>query len=227
MKRIAVKLLIAFLICAGLQGKAQSYEKHEFVKLSEAVPDVILEMRYYSTYNFVGARIDGYEEPVALLTRRAADSLRAVSDELKAQGYRLKIFDAYRPQCAVDHFVRWGADVNDTLMRAYFYPQVDKALLFDLGFIARRSSHSRGSTVDLTIVDMNTGKEVDMGSPFDWFGDESHFYNRYITAEQLQNRKILRKAMMRHGFRPISTEWWHFTLGNEPFPKTYFNFLVK
>ena len=227
MRRIAVKLLIAFMICASFQVKAQSYEAHEFVNLSEAVPDVILEIRYYSTYNFVGARIDGYEAPVALLTRRAADSLRAVSDDLIKQGYRLKIYDAYRPQCAVDHFARWAADVNDTLMKSCFYPMVDKSLLFELGFIARRSGHSRGSTVDLTIVDMKTGKDVDMGSVFDWFGNESHFYNRSITAEQLQNRKILRSAMMRHGFRPISTEWWHFTLGNEPFPRTYFNFLVK
>lgn len=227
MKRAVRNLLIAFMICVSLPTKAQQYDTLKFVNLAEAIPDVILEIRYYSTYNFVGARIDGYEAPVAIITRRAADSLRAVSDELIKQGYRLKIYDAYRPQRAVDHFARWAADANDTLMRAYFYPMVDKSLLFELGYIARKSSHSRGSTVDLTIVDMRTGKDVDMGSVFDWFGNESHFYNRSITAKQLHHRLILRKAMMRHGFQPISTEWWHYTLKNEPFPNTYFDFLVK
>ena len=211
----------------------------QFVSLGEAVPDVILEIRYYSTYNFVGTRVDGYEEPVALLTRQAADSLRAVSDDLMKQGYRLKIFDAYRPQCAVDHFVRWASDVNDTLMRRYFYPDVPRDKLFELGYLAKRSGHTRGSTVDLTLFDMATEKEVDMGGTFDWFGRESHpSYggdpktgkykgNAKITAEQFHNRMILREAMLRHGFKPIGEEWWHFTLKNEPFPDTYFTFPVK
>ena len=211
----------------------------QFVNLAEAVPDVILEIRYYSTYNFVGARVDGYEEPVALLTRQAADSLRAVSDDLMKQGYRLKIYDAYRPQCAVDHFVRWAADVNDTLMKSYFYPDVPRDKLFKLGYIAEKSGHTRGSTVDLTLFDMATEKELDMGGTFDWFGLESHpdyggdpdtgVYkgNAQITAEQFHNRMILREAMMRHGFKPIGEEWWHFTLKNEPFPDTYFTFPVK
>ena len=142
----------------------------QFVNLADAVPDAILEIRYYSTYNFVGARVDGYEEPVALLTRQAADSLRAVSDDLLKQGYRLKIFDAYRPQCAVDHFMRWAADVNDTLMKPYFYPKVPRDKLFELGYILEKSGHTRGSTVDLTLFDMATEKEVDMGGTFDWFG---------------------------------------------------------
>ena len=211
----------------------------QFVNLAEAVPDVILEIRYYSTYNFVGARVDGYEEPVALLTRQAADSLRAVSADLMKQGYRLKIYDAYRPQCAVDHFVRWAADVNDTLMKSYFYPDVPRDKLFKLGYIAEKSGHTRGSTVDLTLFDMATEKELDMGCTFDWFGLESHpdyggdpdtgVYkgNAQITAEQFHNRMILREAMMRHGFKPIGEEWWHFTLKNEPFPDTYFTFPVK
>jgi D-alanyl-D-alanine dipeptidase len=210
-----------------------------FVNLTDAVPDAILEIRYYSTYNFVGMRIDGYEEPTALLTRRAADSLRAVSDDLKQMGYRLKIYDAYRPQCAVDHFVRWAADVNDTLMKPYFYPDLDKKVLFPQGYIAERSGHTRGSTVDLTLFDMKKEKEVDMGGTFDWFGHESHptfggnpetfqyKSNKRLTAEQFNNRMILRKAMMRHGFKPISTEWWHFTLKNEPYPDTFFTFPVK
>ena len=211
----------------------------QFVNLADAVPDAILEIRYYSTYNFVGARVDGYEEPVALLTRQAADSLRAVSDDLLKQGYRLKIFDAYRPQCAVDHFMRWAADVNDTLMKPYFYPKVPRNKLFELGYILEKSGHTRGSTVDLTLFDMATEKEVDMGGTFDWFGRESHpdyggdpqtgkyKGNAPITAEQFHNRMILREAMMRHGFKPLDEEWWHFTLKNEPFPDTYFTFPVK
>ena len=211
----------------------------QFVNLAEAVPDAILEIRYYSTYNFVGTRIDGYEEPVALFTRQAADSLRAVSDDLLKQGYRLKIFDAYRPQCAVDHFMRWAADVNDTLMKPYFYPDVPRDKLFKLGYILEKSGHTRGSTVDLTLFDMETEKEVDMGGTFDWFGRESHpdyggdpktgqyKSNAKITAEQFHNRMILREAMMRHGFKPLDEEWWHFTLENEPFPNTYFTFPVK
>ena len=217
----------------------------KFVVITDVVPDAILEIRYYSTYNFVGARIDGYLEPTALLTRQAADSLKVVSDELKAQGYRLKIYDAYRPQMGVDHFMRWGDDVTDTLMKPYFYPDVPRDSLFDLGYIARRSGHSRGSTVDLTLFDMNTEKEVDMGGTFDWFGPESHPNfggnpetgeytgvcnspsGRTITAEQFENRMILRRAMSRHGFMPYDEEWWHFTLINEPYPDTYFTFPVK
>ena len=210
-----------------------------FVVITDVVPDAILEIRYYSTYNFIGSRIDGYLEPTALLTRQAADSLRAVSDELLQLGYRLKIFDAYRPQCAVDHFVRWGKDLNDTLMKQYFYPNLDKAVLFDQGYIARRSGHSRGSTVDLTLFDMTTEREVDMGGTFDWFGIESHpdfggnpettEYQKgeRITEEQFQNRMILRKAMLKHGFKPYDEEWWHFTLANEPYPDTYFRFPVQ
>ena len=211
----------------------------QFVNLAEAVPDAILEIRYYSTYNFVGARVDGYEEPVALLTRQAADSLRAVSDDLLKQGYRLKIYDAYRPQCAVDHFMRWAANVNDTLMKPYFYPDVPRDKLFKLGYIAEKSGHTRGSTVDLTLFDMATEKELDMGGTFDWFGRESHpdyggnpktgkyKGNAQITADQFHNLMILREAMLRHGFKAIDEEWWHFTLKNEPFPDTYFTFPVK
>ncbi len=211
----------------------------DFVMLSEAIPDAILEIRYYSTYNFVGDRVDGYLEPVALITRRAADSLRAVSDELLKMGYRLKIYDAYRPQMAVDHFVRWAADISDTLMKPYFYPKVPRNRLFELGYISKRSGHTRGSTVDLTLFDMRTEKEVDMGGTFDWFGEESHPNfggdpatgkyrpNEKITEEQFHNRMILRNAMMHHGFKPIGTEWWHFTLRNEPYPNTYFTFPVK
>ncbi len=252
MKRIVIVILTAILLCGCRQTKNEPTESEpltvplsptddasQFVVLAEAIPDVILEIRYYGTYNFVGARVDGYEEPIALLTRQAADSLRAVSDDLLEQGYRLKIYDAYRPQCAVDHFVRWAADVNDTLMKPYFYPEVPRDSLFELGYIAKRSGHTRGSTVDLTLFDMETEKEVDMGGTFDWFGLESHpdfggnpqtgeyKGDAQITAEQFHNRMILREAMLRHGFKAINEEWWHFTLKNEPFPDTYFTFPVK
>ncbi len=214
-------------------------DSREFVNLADVVPDAIMEIRYFGTYNFVGERIDGYKQPTALMTKRAADSLRAVSDDVMRMGYRLKIYDAYRPQMAVDHFVRWAEDVDDTLMRRYFYPRVDKSKLFEQGYIAEKSGHTRGSTVDLTLFDMTTEKEVDMGGTFDWFGMESHpdyggdpltgDYNgqRRITAEQFRNRMILRAAMMRHGFKPVDSEWWHFTLENEPFPDTYFEFPVE
>ncbi len=215
----------------GLWGKAKEAPEanfDDFVEITEIIPDAILEIRYYSTYNFVGTRIDGYLQPTALLTRQAADSLRAVSDELLAKGYRLKIYDAYRPQRAVDHFVRWAADVSDTLMKPYFYPDLDKSVLFEQEYIMEKSGHTRGSTVDLTLFDMATEKEVDMGGTFDWFGIESHpDYTATITPEQFANRMILREAMVRHGFKTLESEWWHFTLANEPYPDTYFTFPVR
>ena len=214
----------------GLWGKAKEAPEanfDDFVSIAEVVPDAILEIRYYTTYNFVGARIDGYRQPTALLTREAADSLRAVSDDVLAQGYRLKIFDAYRPQCAVDHFVRWAADVSDTLMKPYFYPDLDKSVLFEQEYIMEKSGHTRGSTVDLTLFDMATEREVDMGGTFDWFGIESHPDYTDITPQQYANRMILREAMLRHGFKPLASEWWHFTLADEPYPDTYFTFPVR
>lgn len=239
---------LAVIVLAGCATCSPQSEPAGFVHVSEAVPDVILEIRYHSTYNFVGDRIDGYEQPTALLTVEAAKALKAVSDDVKAQGYRLKIFDAYRPQRAVDHFMRWAKDTKDTRMKAYFYPDLDKSVLFPRGYIAEKSGHSRGSTVDLTLFDMTTEKEVDMGGTFDWFGKESHpdwcgdpETGKYtggfpgntpptggrINEVQFKNRMILRKAMMRHGFKPLPEEWWHFTLANEPWPDTYFTHPVK
>ena len=197
-----------------------------FVTLAEAVPDAILEISYYSTYNFVGERIDGYEHPCALLSKDAAKALKAASDDCIQRGYRLKIYDAYRPQRAVAHFVRWAADVGNTRMKAHFYPNLDKSVLFKQGYIAEHSGHSRGSTVDLTLFDMKTGKEVDMGGTFDWFGEESHPSYRGITDAQFKNRMLLRDIMVAHGFKPLAEEWWHFTLANEPYPDTYFDFPV-
>lgn len=198
-----------------------------FVVLSDYVPHIVQEIRYYSTYNFIGERIDGYEEPCALLTKEAARALKAVSNEMLVRGYRLKIFDAYRPACAVRSFVLWGLEDQDKRMKEYFYPDLEKDELFVNGYISKRSSHSRGSTVDLTLLDMKSGKELDMGSPFDFFGDISHPDYKGITDEQFENRMILQKAMIRGGFKPMDSEWWHFTLEDEPYPDTYFEFPVS
>ena len=231
---IAMAALLATACNSGEKNAAESAAdgSQAFVNITDVVPDVILEVRYFGTYNFVGARIDGYLQPTALLTRQAADSLRAVSDDLK-------IYDAYRPQRGVDHFVRWGKELDDTLMKRYFYPNEVKDSLFIKDYIAEHSGHSRGSTLDLTLFDMRTEKEVDMGGTFDWFGSESHpdcggdpttgSYrpNDTITATQFANRMLLREVMMRHGFKPYESEWWHFTLKDEPFPDTYFAFPVR
>ena len=195
-----------------------------FVLLSDVIPHIVQEIRYFSTYNFVGERIDGYEEPCALLTKEAARALKTVSKAMMVQGYRLKIFDAYRPATAVKHFVLWGLEDQDIRMKPYFYPDLEKTELFSKGYVAKQSSHSRGSTVDLTLLDMRTGKEVDMGSPFDLFGELSHPDCRDVTDEQYENRMILQKVMVRNGFKPIDCEWWHFTLEDEPYPDTYFDF---
>lgn len=232
-KKVACILLMMIIMCScvkkddgGIDMKL-SDDSSDFVLLSDVVPDAILEIRYYSTYNFIGDRIDGYKQPVALLTKEAADALKAVSDDLVELGYRLKIYDAYRPQKAVDHFVRWSKDIDDTRMKQYFYPELDKSVLFEKGYIMEKSGHSRGSTVDLTLFDMNLEKEVDMGGTFDYFGELSHPDYTNITSEQYNNRMLLREYMLKHGFKPLDEEWWHFTLENEPYPDTYFTFDVS
>ena len=201
--------------------KSETMDPSGFVLLGEYLPHIVQEIRYYSTYNFIGDRIDGYEEPCALLTKEAARG------EMIVHGYRLKIFDAYRPACAVRHFVLWGIEDQDIRMKPYFYPDLQKQDLFSKGYVAKQSSHSRGSTVDLTLLDMRTGKELDMGSPFDLFSPLSHPDCREVTEEQYENRMCLQRAMVRNGFSPIDCEWWHFTLKNEPYPDTYFEFPVS
>lgn len=196
-----------------------------FVLVSEAVPDVILEIRYHSTFNFVGERVDGYDEPVAILTCEAADALKKASNAAMALGYRLKVYDAFRPQRAADHFVRWAEDASAQEMKPYFYPEVEKDRLLDEGYIAKRSGHSRGSTVDVTLTDMLTGTDVDMGGAFDCFGMRSHPACAVgLTERQITNRMLLQRLMVESGFRPLDSEWWHFTLVNEPYPDTYFDF---
>ena len=229
---IAKEQYVPFVLEEALVTTAESDVKlsddaSDFVLLSEAVPDAILEIRYYSTYNFIGDRIDGYEEPLAILTKEAAAALKEVSDELVGMGYRLKIFDAYRPQMAVTNFMNWALDPDDARMKDYFYPELEKSELFPQGYIAEHSGHSRGSTVDLTLFDMTTEREVDMGGTFDYFGQLSHPDYMDITEEQYAMRMLLREVMLKHGFKPLEEEWWHFTLENEPFPETYFTFPIN
>lgn len=227
MKKVIIIFAILSMLMCLVGCKSTTDDSSGFVSVSDVIPQAILEIRYYTDYNFVGERIDGYEEPVALLTKEAALALKAVSDELVEKGYQLKIYDAYRPQMAVDHFIRWAKDVEDTKMKEHFYPELEKDVLFPQGYIMEQSGHSRGSTVDLTLFDTRTQKDVDMGGTFDYFGPLSHPDYTGITEEQYANRMVLRNAMIRHGFKPLAEEWWHFTLENEPYPNTYFTFPVN
>ena len=204
-----------------------SDDRSDFVDLSDIVEDLLLDIRYYGDYNFVGTRIDGYEEPVALMTKKAAVALKEVADEAREKGYRLKIYDTYRPQMAVDHFARWAQDLEDTRMKEDFYPEVNKDELFERGYIAAHSGHSRGSTVDLTLFNVNTNEDLDVGGTFDCFGELSHPGYKGVSDVQYENRVFLRDLMSRHGFVPIEEEWWHFTLKDEPYPDTYFTFPVR
>lgn len=198
-----------------------------FVILSEYVPDIIEEVRYHTTYNFIGDKIDGYDDPIILVVLEAALALQKANEEAKKLGYAFKVYDAYRPQTAVDHFVRWAKDINDTRMKEIFYPETKKEELFEKGFIASKSGHTRGSSIDLTLFNLKTGKEVDMGGVFDNFGDVSHSsYTEGLTEEQINNRKLLHKIMTENGFKGINSEWWHFNLIDEPYPDTYFTFPI-
>lgn len=201
-----------------------------FVDLQQIIPAIQLDMRYYGNHNFVGERIDGYRAPRALLTRQAAEALKSVQQELAAFGLGLKIFDAYRPQQAVGHFARWAEDISDMRMKAEFYPEVDKRILFQEGYIARKSGHSRGSTVDLTLAPLNASDptaELDMGTGFDLFSPRSWPNSLDATPSQRAHRLLLRTVMEKYGFKPYDKEWWHFTLINEPFSDTYFDFPVQ
>jgi zinc D-Ala-D-Ala dipeptidase len=224
-----LRFLILLLIAAQLAaGAAAAQERHPgFVDAAEVVEGLQFDIRYYGDHNFVGRRIDGYEAPLCLLTREAASALAAVQRDLAFIGLGLKVFDCYRPARAVAHFVRWARDVSDQARKAEFYPEVDKRNLFKEGYIAARSGHSRGSTVDLTLVRLSDNRALDMGSPFEFFGTRSWPADRSVAMDARANRRILAAAMMRRGFRPYNKEWWHFTIANEPFPNTYFDFPVR
>lgn len=217
---------LIFLLC--FSGIAQDKALPEgFVYLHQMIPGIELDIRYAGENNFLGKPVNGYNRPVAILSRPAAEALAKVQNELMKQGLCLKIFDAYRPQIAVDHFVMWARDAADTLAKQKFYPDVPKSELFQKGYIASKSGHSRGSTIDLTITDAETKEELDMGSSYDFFGIISHHDSSQPTKEQKANREMLKSLMMKHGFHPYPEEWWHYTLRNEPYPETYFEFPVE
>lgn len=219
---IAVYVAVLSASCAHLQTRPEG-----FVDAAAVVPALRVDMRYARENNFVGRRIDGYAATVCLLTRQAAEALARVQAELETQGLGLKVYDCYRPRRAVAHFARWARDLGDQSTKAEFYPNVDKTQLFALGYMAERSGHSRGSTVDLTIVDLASGAELDMGSPFDLFDTTSWPTDQTVSAAARANRLMLQSLMTRHGFRPLREEWWHFTLNQEPYPETYFDFVVR
>lgn len=197
-----------------------------FVFIVDVVPNVIVDARYFSNNNFIGDTIDGYFSSNYVITKRAADSLITVAEDLAKLNYGIKVFDSYRPQDAVDHFVRWSKDLADTAMKQKYYPTVSKKDLIRLGYIAAKSSHSRGSTVDVTIYDLNTKEEISMGSPWDYFGPESGDNYRKLFTEEVANRYVLKTVMLKHGFKTIKEEWWHYTLRNEEFKDTVFNFPI-
>jgi len=218
----------AFLPALLFTLAAPAYALPEgFVHLGDVAPRVVVAARYAGSDNFVGQPVDGYHANTVILTRPAAKALAAVSEDLAAFDLGLKVFDGYRPQRAVNHFMRWAADLSDRSTKARHYPDVDKEHLFRDGYIAERSGHSRGSTVDLTVIDLRTGKELPMGTPFDFFGPQSWPSYTDLPADQRAFRALLQQVMVRHGFRPLKEEWWHFTLENEPYPDTYFDFPVE
>ena len=205
-----------------------SYDRPGFVDISRIAGNIRTDIRYFGENNFVGRRIDGYRRPLALLTEEAAKALKAAAASLKEKGFGLVVFDAYRPQKAVDCFARWAKDEQDDKMKPLFYPDMDKAKLFSLGFISPQSSHSRGSAVDLSLFSLETGKNIDMGSDFDFFGEISRSDCReMLTDKQFENRQLLKSVMTEAGFDPLPEEWWHFTLRDEPYPDTYFDFDIE
>jgi zinc D-Ala-D-Ala dipeptidase len=221
---VLLALLTLFMSPPALAQEALS---GSFVDASTVVDGLAVDMRYFGDNNFVGTRIDGYEQPRCLLTRVAARALAAVQRDLAVRGFGLKVFDCYRPASAVDHFVRWARDIADEKRKREFYPDLAKRDLFKLGYVASRSGHSRGSTVDLTLIQRADGQEIDMGTPFDFFSPKSAPGSKNVSAEQRASRSILRETMRRRGFLPYDKEWWHFALANEPFPTSYFNVPVR
>jgi zinc D-Ala-D-Ala dipeptidase len=242
-------LTVVFLLAAP--GRSQDKRPDNIVALKEVIPSVILDIRYHGPHNFVGTLVDGYRAPACLITREAAEALGKVQEELQEFSFSLKIYDCYRPQRAVNHFVRWAQDIGDRKTQKEFYPTVDKRHLFRDGYIAEKSGHSRGSTVDLTIVPVPVPAQetytpgqplkacfspaakrfrdnsIDMGTGFDCFHELSHPGNGKVGPAQRKNRLLLKTLMDKHGFANYDKEWWHFTLRNEPYPDTYFDFPVE
>lgn len=226
-KIVFTKWLIFFYLLGFMAMDVFAEEKPgNFVYVTEIIPNIKQDMRYFGSNNFVGRPITGYKKPVCILSSAAAHALLKVQTALNEQNLGLLVYDCYRPQMAVNDFILWSQN-SDERTKSLFYPNIDKKELFKRGYIARRSGHTRGSTVDLTIVDLTSNQVLDMGTPFDYLDPLSHPDNRDITPEQFKNRMLLRSLMSKHGFMPIRTEWWHFTLKNEPYKNTYFNFFVE
>ena len=215
-------LLLTLLALTLLADDPKSGDKREaFITVNKEIPSIRFEMRYASGYNFIGRPIDGYRAPLCYLTKEASLALQKVQTALQKEGHTLRVYDCFRPQRAVDHFVRWAKDLDDTGMKKTYYPNVEKKDLFDQGYIAARSGHSRGSTVDLTI------DALDMGTPFDFFDPRSHTDSSAVTKEQHKNRMALKKVMEENGFQNYAEEWWHYTLKEEPFRESYFDFEIR
>ncbi|MFY0715104.1 M15 family metallopeptidase [Seonamhaeicola sp. NFXS20] len=221
-----MKSFIKLLIFLGVLNTFGQLPKG-FVYVNDIIPDLEVELRYYTENNFVGTRIDGYNANKLILTEETALALKRVHEYLQNNNLCLKVFDGYRPQSAVNHFIKWAKKLDDTINKSIFYPDVKKIDLFREEYIAVRSGHSKGSTVDLTIIDANTGEPIDMGSVFDFFGKQSWVNYEQITDEQKANRQLLQNVMKKYGFKNYFKEWWHFTLKNEPFPNTYFDFPIE
>lgn len=225
MKKIFLTVLVLFSFVQISVASQISYDKSDFVPVSAVIDDAAYDIRYYSSNNFTGKRIKGYNAPVAYMTKEAINALAVAADDLRKQGYRLLIWDTYRPQKAVYKFVEWINNPNDPGDKT-FYPNLKKSDLLEGNYIAEKSGHTRGSTVDLTLIKKD-GSFVDMGGTFDLFSEISHPDYKKLTRQQKKNRKILYNAMLKAGFKGIDSEWWHFTLKNEPYPDTYFDFDVE
>tara|TARA_R110002012_G_scaffold241610_1_gene415830 strand:+ start:12583 stop:13257 length:675 start_codon:yes stop_codon:yes gene_type:complete len=221
------KVILFLVVLASLAFTQKQTLPEGFVYGKLVIPNIDVELRYYSSNNFVGDTITGYHANILIVTEPTAKALKKVQDELANQNLCLRVYDAYRPQRAVDHFIRWAKDLKAIEMKPIFYPDVKKKNLFRDGYIASQSGHSRGSTIDLTIIDANTLEPLDMGSPYDFFGEASWVAYQDLTEIQKKNRQLLQQVMQKHGFRNYPQEWWHFTLRGEPFPDTYFDFVVK
>jgi len=221
-----LSLYYRFIIIFFLSSLFSNNLPKGFVYIDEVINDVDIDIRYSNDNNFIGKKINGYNQSAAIGTKELALALQEIQNDLKHFGYGVKIFDAYRPQKAVNHFSRWSTN-DDVLMKDLFYPNIEKRDLFKEGYIASRSGHSRGSTIDLTIINLKTKEELDMGTSYDFFGIESSYDYSGLTYEQNSNRLLLYSVMKKYGFKSLKSEWWHFTLENEPFPDTYFNFNVE
>ncbi|WP_117884466.1 M15 family metallopeptidase [Aureibaculum luteum] len=226
-----IKLLtVILLVSISNQVKAQENSgtlPKGFVYAKEVIPKLRTDLRYYSENNFIGKPIDGYNKPKCILTKEAAQALKKVQQDFEKLGFGLLVFDAYRPQRAVNQFVKWAQDTTDTKMKHQYYPNIDKKDLFKEEYIAAKSGHSRGSTVDLTIVSLKTGHILDLGSDFDLFDKKSHVNFKNVTKNQRSIRLMLQRRMVKYGFKPHEKEWWHFTLAKEPYPDTYFDFSIE